>query len=90
MGVEGDEIDCPIPDVPEELAWVWRCWWRLTDSRPWLSGMSAAIPLPIGFRDLLQWSEYYDYDEDMFHQLTEIVRVMDGVYISHMQQKAKA
>lgn len=90
MGAFSDAVEYEEPTLPSELAWLWRAWWRLTDSRSWLSGMSTAIPLPIPFRDLIEWSNFHGYDDDMFHQLDEVCKAMDGVYIAHMQAKAKA
>lgn len=89
MGPAGDEIDCPQAEVPQGLEWVWRAWWRLSDGRNWLSGMSAAIPLPITFVAITHWADHYGYDEEMVSILDVCCKAMDEVFIQHMQQKSQ-
>lgn len=90
MGADGDDIECAIPDVPSELAFVWRAWLRLNDGRGWLSGGMSVSPLPIPWRDIIQWAEHHGYDEDMTTLLDGCCKAMDQVYLSHMQAQAKA
>lgn len=91
MGVlESEAVVVDEVEVPYELHWIWRAFWRLTDSRSWLSGMAAAVPLPIPFRDIVTWADTYEYDEAMLQDLDACIRAMDAVYIGHMQKQAKS
>jgi hypothetical protein len=90
MGDEGDAIECPTADVPPDLGWVWRAWWRLSDGRAWLGGgMGPPIPAPIAWRAVVEWAEYYGYDAAMVQDLDACVRALDSVYIRHVIDKAK-
>lgn len=85
-----DLVKYDEPDVPEELRWLWRSFWRLSEGRSYLSGgMGAPSPLPISFTAVLEWADYYDHDEEMTYVLEHTMRSMDKAFIDHWVEKHK-
>jgi hypothetical protein len=77
------------PQIPYEIFWIWRAWMRLNECRNWHTGMGPSTPATISFSAIIEWAEFYGYDEEDFEMLDACIREMDQVYIRHMVEKAK-
>jgi hypothetical protein len=51
--------------------------------------MGPSTPATISFSAIIEWAEFYGYDEEDFEMLDACIREMDQVYIRHMVEKAK-
>lgn len=86
---QGDQVT--EPDLRADLVWVWQAWHRLSDDRPWRSGgMGPSSPLPIPFRDVIQWVEFYDLTGEDVLYLDRMIRSMDAVFLKYHNDKVQS
>ena len=86
-----DDWDISLPEVPEHLMFVWRCFARLSPGRAWIGGgMGAPRPAPIAWRDLRDWAEFHDLSRGEFATLDRCIRAMDDAYLDWQAARAAA
>jgi hypothetical protein len=71
------------PFLPEALEWVYRAFWDLSGSRKTSGGGIGSIP----FEAADKFAERFGVED--FEEFWTLIRAMDGVFISHFNERSK-
>jgi hypothetical protein len=70
------------PEVSDDNALAWRCFWNLR------RGVDSLMPLR--WKDIALWAHTYGCDVDMMEGVQQRIVILDAVYVPFMTAKAKA
>ena len=75
-----------MPELPEWLGFIWRCFSRLQHDRPWTPRMEG-VPVPgkIAWRDVVAWADRNGLDPWHAELLDHGIQALDAAYLEWWQ-----